>query len=213
MKFSRTTHSSLLLLAGCVSLLLIPSLFNGLTQRLVFSLAYVIIFISALSKIGVSRKSILLVIILVILQITGHLLGMPIFQLFVFLCNVFFFTLVVVKLITIIAQKKEVSMMIILDAVSAYLLIGITFFLFNLIITGLIPGAIQGAPEPEINIDMVLYYTMVTFTTLGYGDLSPAVPVARSVAILTALTGQIYLTIVIALIVGKYLSREYTTPD
>ena len=42
------------------------------------------------------------------------------------------------------------------------------------------------------------YYSFVTLTTMGYGDIMPVHPLARALAVLEALTGQLYLTILLA---------------
>jgi len=51
-----------------------------------------------------------------------------------------------------------------------------------------------------------IYYSFVTLTTLGYGDISPVSPLARSLAYLEAIFGQIYIAILVASLVGAYLS-------
>jgi voltage-gated potassium channel len=53
-----------------------------------------------------------------------------------------------------------------------------------------------------------LYYTFITMTTVGYGDLLPVKPYARSLATLIAITGQFYLGIIVAMLVGKYASQR-----
>jgi voltage-gated potassium channel len=53
-----------------------------------------------------------------------------------------------------------------------------------------------------------LYFSFVTLTTLGYGDVTPVSHLARSMAILIAVTGQLYMTILIAMLVGKFLARS-----
>ncbi len=63
------------------------------------------------------------------------------------------------------------------------------------------PG--QSAPQ----FSEYLYFSFVTLTTLGYGDVTPVSHLARSMAVLIAVTGQLYMTILIAMLVGKFLSR------
>ena len=54
----------------------------------------------------------------------------------------------------------------------------------------------------------ITYYSIVTQTTLGYGDISPALPVARGLAIVQTLLGQLYLAIVVARIVAMELAQR-----
>jgi len=51
------------------------------------------------------------------------------------------------------------------------------------------------------------YFSYVTLTTLGYGDISPVSPWARMLAILEALTGTLFLAVLISRLVGTYRSR------
>jgi voltage-gated potassium channel Kch len=62
--------------------------------------------------------------------------------------------------------------------------------------------------EDVSHVSKFIYYTFVTFTTLGYGDIVPQTPVARSLAILISITGQIYIAIIIALLVGKFAGGQ-----
>ena len=56
-----------------------------------------------------------------------------------------------------------------------------------------------------------IYYAFVTMTTLGYGDITPVGSMARSLSIFFSVTGQLYLTMIIAILVGKYLSQKIDT--
>ena len=54
-------------------------------------------------------------------------------------------------------------------------------------------------------VENLLYYSFVTLTTLGYGDITPIHPVARTLAYLEAVIGQLYIAVLIASLVGRYL--------
>ena len=53
-----------------------------------------------------------------------------------------------------------------------------------------------------------LYYSFVTITTLGYGDIFPVTTAAKSCAILEAVIGQLYLVITVAWLVGVHISQS-----
>jgi hypothetical protein len=57
-----------------------------------------------------------------------------------------------------------------------------------------------------------MYFSLVTITTLGYGDLSPVTEAARAAASATAIVGQIYLVFVVARMVGLYTFAVSTGP-
>ena len=96
----------------------------------------------------------------------------------------------------------------IVGAICVYLLLGLIWALCYLLIAQLVPGAYNGleqAPWYE-NFSAVAYYSYVTLTTLGYGGISPVVPIARFLVYMEAITGGLYMAILVASLVGIRLS-------
>ena len=99
----------------------------------------------------------------------------------------------------------------IVGAICVYLLLGLIWALCYLLIAQLVPGAYNGleqAPWHE-NFSAAAYYSYVTLTTLGYGDISPVVPIARFLVYMEAITGVLYMAILVASLVGIRLSNIY----
>ena len=95
-------------------------------------------------------------------------------------------------------------------AICVYLLLGITLGLLNMFVYRLIPDSFSGLPigaESEQGMNLI-YYTFVTMTTLGYGDISPVGPLARALAYMAAIAGQFYIAILVGMMVGLYLSQN-----
>ena len=89
-------------------------------------------------------------------------------------------------------------------AVAGYLLLGLTCAYAYSLIDLLIPGAFQMSAadlQSRKASDAFLYFSIVTLTTLGYGDITAVHPVARSVVMMEALLGQLYPAILIARLV------------
>ena len=86
-------------------------------------------------------------------------------------------------------------------AIAVYLLLGFTwaqaYELVALWHPGAFAGAVEGSGSPPWT-----YYSFVTLTTMGYGDIMPIHPLARALAVLEALTGQLYLAILLARLVS-----------
>jgi hypothetical protein len=87
-------------------------------------------------------------------------------------------------------------------AVAAYLLLGLAWALSYELVALLATGAfaVTGPAEPERH--RFIYFSFVTLTTVGYGDVTPVHPVARSLAVAEALTGQLYPAILLARLVS-----------
>jgi hypothetical protein len=90
-------------------------------------------------------------------------------------------------------------------AVAGYLLLGMSCAYAYLLIDTLIPGSFQmpaaDMKSMQAQSDAFNYFSIVTLTTLGYGDITAVHPVARSVVMMEALLGQLYPAILIARLV------------
>jgi voltage-gated potassium channel len=105
------------------------------------------------------------------------------------------------RLLRQIAMTGRVTPMVIVEAINGYLLIGVVSVVLHSLVLIIDPEAIGFATKPELTD--IIYYSFITLTTIGYGDVSPVGPVARQIAVFIGLAGQLYLAIIIALIVGK----------
>jgi voltage-gated potassium channel Kch len=132
--------------------------------------------------------------------------GMTIFQTILFL----YFILIVISLITQVATTSRVTARVIVESISGYLLMGIVFSLIIGIVARNADSAYSFGRTASVSegLSDYVYYGFVTFTTLGYGDVVPLIPVSKSIAVLASVTGQIYLTVIIAMLVGKFLSNR-----
>lgn len=127
-----------------------------------------------------------------------------------FVLNTLFFIMVTVALVTQVARAEKVEASTVLCAVNSYLLIGITCTLIIFILELFAPNSFTHNALIEEDFSVYIYFAFVTLTTLGYGDISPLTPLARSLSTFTALFGQLYLVIIMALIIGKYLNAKGT---
>lgn len=93
---------------------------------------------------------------------------------------------------------------------SVYLLLGVGFGVLNMLLEVLLPGSFKGlVPDGSgsVGIDLI-YYSFVTMTTLGYGDVTPVRPLAQAVAYMSAVAGQFYIAVLVAGLVGGYVSQK-----
>ncbi len=98
----------------------------------------------------------------------------------------------------------------ILGAVALYILIGVVWAEADQLVSVHVPGAYTGIPNTDTASDrsVWLYFSFVTLTTVGYGDITPVANAARALAILEALIGQLYPAIVLARLVSLRAAGE-----
>jgi hypothetical protein len=103
-------------------------------------------------------------------------------------------------------ERHRVNRDVIFAAVSVYLLIGLSWSYLYEFLEMSSPQSFSG-PEPILHNDDFQYYSFVTLATVGYGDIVPVTRPARALSVLEALTGQLYLTILISRLVGAHVSQ------
>ncbi len=123
---------------------------------------------------------------------------------------VFAFTAVVVLLHVLRADRITAEQTS--GAVAAYLLLGIVWGLAYSILDTVAPGSLSigraGSAADAGGIGAYVYYSFVTLTTLGYGDVTPVSDRARSLSMVEAVIGQLYLAVLIAKLVGMQVSAH-----
>jgi hypothetical protein len=127
-----------------------------------------------------------------------------------------FLGLIVTLLIAAILRKRTVTLDSILGAFAGYLLIaliwGIAYSLVELTHPGSfhVQDALQAEFESATRRDWLLnYFSCSTLMTVGYGDITPVHPIARTLAMIEAMTGQIYLAVLVAVLVGVRVSQHF----
>ena len=118
---------------------------------------------------------------------------------------ILFLVVIIYHIITQILVSKKVDTNVIFGVITIYIIFGLIAGECNLLIYSHDNMAFSGDFDAT-NPSGLRYFSYVTITTLGYGDIAPVSQIARASAIFFSLTGQVYLAVVIALIVGKYVS-------
>ena len=93
----------------------------------------------------------------------------------------------------------------IIGAIALYLLLGLIWAIFYVFVLEWQPDALRGV-EPAAwydNLPITTYFSFVTLTTLGYGDISPARPLSQVLVILEAVAGMFYLAVIVASLIGS----------
>ena len=128
-----------------------------------------------------------------------------------FLSYLLFFGMLVIVDIGIIRMllwAKNVKPSFIAGSVAGYLLIGLNLAFFIIAINGIVDFNALSKPIDEIGFQGVLYFSLTTMTTIGYGDIAPVAPMVQMVSALTGVLSQFYIAVVVAVIVSKLLSSK-----
>ena len=104
----------------------------------------------------------------------------------------------------------EISTNRLVGAICVYLLLGVIWAVGYARINLVSPGSFAGfLPMDELGWDSEwLYFSFVTMTTLGYGDILPVSAAARGLAYMQAIVGQFYIAILVAGLVSAYVSNR-----
>ena len=121
-----------------------------------------------------------------------------------------FFLVAIIYTMREVLLGKAVSANRLVGAVCIYLLLGVLWALAYSFVELASPGSYSGIPgSPEIGWESNwLYFSFVTMTTLGYGDILPLTPTSRTLAYIQAVTGQFYIAVLVAGLVGAYIAKR-----
>jgi hypothetical protein len=127
-----------------------------------------------------------------------------------------FFAYAAFALISIIAMienvftLEEVTADRIVGSICIYVLIGLFFAFIYLAFDLILPGAFNYVGHEVVLLSNVrdhFYFSYVTLSTLGYGDIVPLLPIPKLIAMLEAIAGQVYLVVMVAMLVGTHVSK------
>ena len=111
-----------------------------------------------------------------------------------------------------IATRPSVDQETVLGAVAAYLIVGMCFAFTYRAIGVLQPTPFFGAEGPG-NMSQALFFSFVTLTTTGYGNLVPATNPGQSLAVMEAVLGQLFLVTAVAKIITAWKPRRWRSPE
>ncbi len=177
-----------------------------------FMLPFSLVVLSSIFLVQASRRNYIISIFLVVFLIIFDLIAMEFSEnrnlnMILFSLLFFYFLWVTFFLFKDLYGSKTVTWQMIIGAFSGYFLIGVLGFFLLAFIEMEEPGSFSMQMHSIKDLQALFYFSFVTMTTIGYGDILPVSNSARSAAILIGLFSQFYLAIVMAIMVGKFLSR------
>jgi hypothetical protein len=192
----------------------LPPLIEGVTF-----LALLTVTVISVSKQRAGRiVSLALGVPTAVLAILHALLQAPPIAIAAHLCAAAFLIHALGVMVTYMFTRQRVTFNVLFASMCIYLVLGVVWALAYAVVGLLIPDAFHSnlahdLPAPMLTVGKgtstpVLYFSFSTLTTLGYGDIVPTAPVSRMLATLEAITGQLYLAVMVARLVGLHIAHS-----
>jgi hypothetical protein len=118
-----------------------------------------------------------------------------------------------VAILAFIFRTPRVTLDTIFASVAAYMFVSLAFAQTYLLLFLWNPHSFSLPAGTDFQVGTgfrgeMIYFSVVTLATLGYGDIVPKTDLARSLAVIEAMIGQFYMAVLVALLVGKFVSQS-----
>ena len=206
------------LLASLLALIVVEPWLRGPAARVLLVAVFSAILLSAVWGLHTSRRGFVAGMTLALAAFVGNWAGVFVESLpLLFVTRAVtaaFLGLVVWTLLGDVARQTRIQPETIYQAACVYLILGVIFALFYasvsqidsgafapIVAAGISPGGTDASTKGA-GLAKWVYFSFITLTTVGYGDITPIAPAARSLVILEALLGQFFVAVLVARLVG-----------
>ena len=197
---------------------------NVATSRTVLTVVFTAMLIAAVYAVRQNRRTVTVAILLAVPAFVLHglsaWLDREALVIAAHLLVIAFLGYVIVLILKFLFTERRVTSNVIFASLCVYLLLGVTWAEGYSLLEVVEPGSFRFAYPEEMAAARMrfggehsllpLYYSFVTMTTLGYGDIVPVSSAARMLAAIEAVTGQLYLAVLVARLVGLHISQTKT---
>jgi voltage-gated potassium channel len=118
---------------------------------------------------------------------------------------------VVANLLIYVVRSPKVDIEVLCAAIAGYLLLSVVFAFAYLILSEIVPDAFSlpaSANSTVLDIGGSIYFSFITIATVGFGDIVPRIPIARTLTAMEAVSGTFYMAVLIARLVAQYTSER-----
>jgi hypothetical protein len=195
-------------------ILLAPLLASDLPGHAILPIAFVALLISGIYAVSDRRRHRIIALLLGVPLMVGYIVAefvetgantSPI----ALTLGVPFFLFITYRLLVFVARTRKVGRDELFASACVYLMFGFTWAGLYGLVEFLQPGSFSNLGTTTERVwDSIFYFSFVTLTTLGYGDIAPVSKIARHLAILEAVTGVLTLSFLIARIVSVYKRED-----
>lgn len=199
------------LLIALIAMIIVPSFFEGIGyQGLVSFLLNSLTLFLSIYAIQESKKQLYLgstaAFMVVMVNQFGLLSEEATLNFYLsFFIYLVFYAYVAYRLLKMILATENVKVGVLYASILVYLLIGIVGGYILMLIENAAPGSINNLELENITTpSKFFYFSFITLSTLGYGDITPISAPARSVCMILSTAGPLYLTVLVALLVSRF---------
>ena len=184
--------------------------------ELILSILFSLVLLSAVLAVAERKRVLVIAAVLAIPAIAGRwinhfrpdLIPPPVFL----VAGLVLITFVIAHLLRFILRAPSVSTEVLCASISAYLMLGLMWTMAYWLVDQLTPGGAfsfnTNAGTRSINGFNGFYFSFITLSTVGYGDITPVSRIARWLAAMEAMTGLLYVAVLIARLVALYSSPK-----
>ena len=204
--------SLMLLLLICL-MILEPLFYDYMGIKILVDLIFSAIMLSSIYAVSYRKYATIIAVFLalpvLIISWSSHFVDIPWHQYGKDFFGILFFLFIICIILSYIFRQDEVTREILFAGIVVYLILGLMWsYIFQFIET-FHPGSFLLPQGQDTDFHGIFsYYSFVTLTTLGYGDITPVTPPARSLSIVEAITGQMYVAVLIARLMGTHISQS-----
>lgn len=205
------------LLVSLVALFVLYPVMVELDKVRFFRFAFLLLMMLAVYSLGGTRRHFWIALALAapaaLAQLIAYAAPDGVFPLVAILLGLVFLVYTTARVFASVFRSGRVTTDKIAGAISIYLLLGLVFALCFGIVAKIDPGALRASEALDITLESseagaeytFIYYSFVTLTTLGYGDVTPMNHWSQTIAWLEAVVGQLFLAILVARLVGLHI--------
>jgi hypothetical protein len=172
---------------------------------------FFVIFLSAVYAVSQKRSTFIIALIMALLMesliLLSHLMDISSFRTIGNILTILFIGYTATVILSYLFTEDEITGDVIMGAICVYFLIGLAWAFIFFTLELFQPGSFQMPQGQGTDLSHFSYYSYVTLTTLGYGDITPISTQARSLALLEAIMGQLYIAILVAKLVGIHIAQ------
>jgi len=204
------------LIALVVAFIGIPFLAPFDKDNHIVAILMTVVLVSGVLAVGGHRRTLILGVILALPTLAGKSINPYLPEQasveFFYIARLVFIGFLIWEFLRFILRAPRVNSEVLCAGMSVYLLLGLMWMFAYLLVAWAVPDAFVFTAGPaagqSLHLRNAFYFSFITLSTVGYGDIIPVSNVARMLAAMEAITGTLYMAVLISRLVALYSSEQ-----